>query len=56
MDFGLFNLMGYRSQGATTREILQDTVERQRSLTRAAWAFHGSPSITSPTTASAGRR
>ncbi len=30
MDFGLFNLMGYRAEGATTREILQDTVEKTK--------------------------
>lgn len=30
MDFGLFNLMGYRSEGATTREILQDAVEKTK--------------------------
>jgi alkanesulfonate monooxygenase SsuD/methylene tetrahydromethanopterin reductase-like flavin-dependent oxidoreductase (luciferase family) len=30
MDFGLFNLMGYRSVGTTTREILQDTVEKTK--------------------------
>lgn len=26
MDFGIFNLMGYRSKGATTREVLEDAV------------------------------
>jgi alkanesulfonate monooxygenase SsuD/methylene tetrahydromethanopterin reductase-like flavin-dependent oxidoreductase (luciferase family) len=30
MDFGLFNLMGYRTDGATTREILLDTVEKTK--------------------------
>jgi alkanesulfonate monooxygenase SsuD/methylene tetrahydromethanopterin reductase-like flavin-dependent oxidoreductase (luciferase family) len=30
MDFGLFNLMGYRTEGASTREILQDTVEKTK--------------------------
>lgn len=30
MDFGLFNLMGYRNEGATTHEILQDTVEKTK--------------------------
>ncbi|WP_395710356.1 LLM class flavin-dependent oxidoreductase [Reyranella sp.] len=30
MDFGLFNLMGYRTEGATTHEILQDAVDKTK--------------------------
>ncbi|MFO1108098.1 MAG: LLM class flavin-dependent oxidoreductase [Bradyrhizobium sp.] len=30
MDFGLFNLMGYRAAGSTTQEILQDAVEKTK--------------------------
>lgn len=30
MDFGLFNLMGYRTDGAATSEILQDAVEKTK--------------------------
>lgn len=30
MDFGLFNLMGYRTDGATTSEILHDAVEKTK--------------------------
>ena len=30
MDFGIFNLMGYRSQGTSTREILEDAVALTR--------------------------
>ena len=39
MEFGLFNLMGYRERGKTTRDIMRETVEQVRLADRCGFAM-----------------
>ena len=39
MEFGLFNLMGYRERGKTTRDIMRETVEQVRLADRGGFAM-----------------